>query len=129
MGIISWYYRTFEKVVPGYSAPDSIINRTVDELDDPPEDWPPDAQAARMKEGREMFGSCPACGADAIWAKEAVTRGGSEAECKSCDFKLTSVSGLGSGQEEFECVAGPDELRGETNAQETWKNMDGIAVE
>ncbi|OIB59376.1 hypothetical protein [Natrialba sp. SSL1] len=129
MGITSWYFRTFEKIVPGYSAPDSIVNRTVDELDDPPEDWPADAPVERMEDGRDMFGSCPACGAGAMWANEAIRRGGSEAKCMSCDLKLTSVSGLGSGQEEFECVAGPDDLLGETNAQETWKNMDGVATE
>lgn len=74
-----------------------------------------------------MFGDCPACGAAAMAANEAIMRGGSGAECKQCDFALKSVSSLGSGQEEFECVNGPEELVGEQNLQETWKNQSTTA--
>lgn len=126
MGLISRFYRAFE-VIPGYRAPDSIVNRKVHEIEDPPDDWPDDAAVAPLEKGREMFGDCPACGATAMAANQSVIRGGSTAECKQCDFTLASVSDLGFGQEEYECIDGPEEILGEQHVQETWRNMEGRA--
>ena len=122
MGLVSKFYRAFE-VIPGYSAPDSLVNRRVAELEDAPDDWPEDALVSKMKKGRELFGDCPGCGATAVAANEAIRRGASSAECKACGAAWTSVSGLGAGEERFECVAGPDEIVGKSRAAAGWRNM------
>ena len=94
---------------------------------EPPEDtgeWPYGESESRMKQGRETFGYCPACGIDAMWAKEGITRGTGKAECKVCDAKWVSRShGFGSfGQYEYECVVGPDDLVGEVKVEDGWKH-------
>jgi len=107
---------------------EQIVNDTEEYQDsEPPEDtgeWPYGESESRMKQGRETFGYCPACGIDAMWAKEGITRGTGKAECKVCDAKWRSRShGFGSfGQYEYECVVGPDDLVGEVKVEDGWKH-------